>query len=83
MGQYLNPVTYSQKPKMDTKVGRDPMISALSCAPPSTGYQSPKIGQYDQETPKTWSRANMLPTLTCDSSRVTLVGPILPRMLLL
>jgi hypothetical protein len=33
------------------------MISASTCAPPSTGCRSPKIGQHDQETPKTWSRA--------------------------
>jgi hypothetical protein len=54
-------------------MGRDPVISTSSCAPPSTGYRSPKIGQHDQESPKTWSRANRPPTLTCDSSRVTLV----------
>jgi hypothetical protein len=35
------------------------MISALSCSPPSTGCRSPKIGQHDKETPKTWSRANI------------------------
>jgi hypothetical protein len=58
MGRHPIPITYSQKPKKDPKVGRDPVISASSCAPPSTGCRSPKIGQYDQESPKTWSRAN-------------------------
>jgi hypothetical protein len=58
MGRHPIPVTYSQKPKKDPKVGQDPVISASSCAPPSTGCRSPKIGQHDQETPKTWSRAN-------------------------
>jgi hypothetical protein len=73
MGQHPIPVTYSQKPKKDPKVSQDPVISTSSCAPPSTGCRSPKIGHYGQESPKTWSRANMPPTLTCDSSRVTLV----------
>jgi hypothetical protein len=40
------------------KGGRDPLISASSCAPPSTGCQSSKIGHHDQEIPKTWSRDN-------------------------
>jgi hypothetical protein len=34
------------------------MISASSCAPPSTGCRSSKIGHHDQQIPKTWSRAN-------------------------
>jgi hypothetical protein len=29
------------------------MISTLSYAPSLTGCQSPKLGQHDQETPKT------------------------------
>jgi hypothetical protein len=58
MGRHLIRVTYSQKHKKDPKVGRDPVISALSCTPPLTGCQSPKLGQYDQKYPKTWSRAN-------------------------
>jgi hypothetical protein len=71
MGRHPIPITYSQKPKKNPKMGRDPMISALSYDPPSTSCRSPKIGQYDQESPKTWSRANRPPTLTCDSSQVT------------
>jgi hypothetical protein len=67
MGQHPNPITLSQNPK----VGRDLVISASFCAPPSTGFRSLKIGQHDQETPKTWLRANMPPTLTCDLSRLT------------
>jgi hypothetical protein len=31
--------------KKDTKRGRDPVIFASPCAPPSTGCRSPKIGQ--------------------------------------
>jgi hypothetical protein len=45
-------------PKKDPKRGRDPVISASYCAPPSIGCRSPKIGQLDQGSPKTWSRAN-------------------------
>jgi hypothetical protein len=44
MGQHPIPITYSQKPKNDPKVGRDPVISTSSCDPPSIGCQSPKIG---------------------------------------
>jgi hypothetical protein len=73
MGQPPIPVIYSQKPKKDPKGGQDPMISTSSFAPPLTGCQCPKIGQHDQESPKTWSRVNRPPTLTCDLSRVTLV----------
>jgi hypothetical protein len=47
------PITYSQKPKKDPKVGRDLVISTSSFSPLSTGYRSPNIGQYDQESPKT------------------------------
>jgi hypothetical protein len=47
------------KPKKDPKVGQDPMIFTSSCTPPLTGCRSPKIGHYDQESPKTWSRANI------------------------
>jgi hypothetical protein len=45
MGRHPILITDSQKPKKDPKVGRDPVISALSCVAPSTGYRSPKIGQ--------------------------------------
>jgi hypothetical protein len=75
MGQYPNPVTYSPKPKMNPKVGQDPMIFAPSCAPPSTGCRSPKIGQYDQETLKTWSKANNSHGVTpCTNIFGTIVG---------
>jgi hypothetical protein len=73
MGRHPNPITLSPKTQKDPKVGQDPLISASYCAPPSIGYRSPNIGQYDQESSKTWSRANRPPTLTYDSSRVTLV----------
>jgi hypothetical protein len=73
MGRHPIPVTYSEKPKKDPNVGQYPAISASSYTPPSIGYRSPKIGRHDQESPKTWSRANRSPTLTCDSSRVTLI----------
>ena len=68
MGQHPIPITLSQKPKKDPQVGRDPVISASSCTPSLTSYQSPKIGQHDKGYIKTWSRANRPPTLTYDSS---------------
>jgi hypothetical protein len=34
------------------------MMSSSSSTPTSIGYRSPKIGQHDQESPKTWSRDN-------------------------
>jgi hypothetical protein len=71
MGQHPNPITYSQKPKRDPKVGRDPVISASSCAPPLIGCQRPKIDHYDQESPKTWSRANNSPVEAHVSSMIT------------
>ena len=75
-GQHPFPITYSQKPKSDPKMGRDYEIFASSGAPSSIGCQSPKN---DQVSPKTWSRANMPPTLTCDSS-LTLVWRVLLQM---
>ena len=44
-GRHPFPITYSQNPKRDPKVGRDPLIFASSGAPSSTCYQSPKNGQ--------------------------------------
>jgi hypothetical protein len=44
-GRHPFPITLSQNPKRDPKVGRDPLISALSGAPSSTGCRSPKNGQ--------------------------------------
>jgi hypothetical protein len=73
MGQHPFPITYSQNPKRDPKVGQDSAISTSSSVPSSTGCRSPKNGQHDQYYPITWSRANRLPTLTCDPSQVTLV----------
>jgi hypothetical protein len=79
MGQHPHTRYIIPNPKKDPKRVRDPMISSSSCALPSIGYRSPKIGQIDQGSPKTWSRANRPPTLTCDSSRVTLIWVVLLR----
>jgi hypothetical protein len=54
MGLYPIPITCSQIPKRS----QDPMISASSFALSSIGCQSPKIGQLEQGSHKTWSRAN-------------------------
>ena len=45
MGRHPYPITYSQNPKRDPKVGRDPLTSASSGAPSLIGCQSPKNGQ--------------------------------------
>jgi hypothetical protein len=45
MGRHPIPVTLSQKPKKDPKVGRDSAIFASSSAPSLTGCQSPQNGQ--------------------------------------
>jgi hypothetical protein len=45
MGRHPFPITLSQNPKRDPKVGQDPLISDSSGAPYSTGCQSPKNGQ--------------------------------------
>jgi hypothetical protein len=68
MGRHPILVTYSHIPKRGPKGGRDPMIFASSYALPSTGRQSTKIGHYDQESPKTWSRANTTPKIHCTDS---------------
>jgi hypothetical protein len=73
MGRHSHTRYIFPNPKKDPKRGRDPAISASSYAPPSPGCRSPKICQLDQGSPKTCSRANKAPTLTCDLSRVALV----------
>jgi hypothetical protein len=73
MGQHPFPITLTQNPKRAPKVGRDPVISASPGAPSLIGCRCPKMVNYDQVFLKTWSKANRPPTLTCDSSRVTLV----------
>jgi hypothetical protein len=73
MGLHPFPITLTQNSKRAAKVGQDPVISASPGTPSLTGCRCPKTVKYDQVFLKTWSRANKTPTLTCDSSRVTLV----------
>ena len=80
MGRHPFPITLTQNPKRAPKVGRDPMISASPGAPSLIGCRCPKTVKYDQVFLKTWSRANRPPTLTYDSSRVTLVWSTFLRM---
>jgi hypothetical protein len=44
-GRHPFPITYSQNPKRDSKVGQDPLIFASYGALFSTGCRSPKNGQ--------------------------------------
>jgi hypothetical protein len=45
MGQHPHTRYIISNPKKDPKRGRDPVITASACAPPSTGYRSPKVGK--------------------------------------
>jgi hypothetical protein len=78
MGKSHGPTSHSryiiQKspkgPKSGAEIPQYPLRLALHLR---QAVKVPKMVKHDQVSPKTWSRANMPPTLTYDSSRVTLV----------
>jgi hypothetical protein len=82
-GRHPFPINiFPQKPKkVPQKVARshDLHFAMRSVFDRQLKYQTVN---YDQVFLKTWSRANRPPTLTCDSSRVTLLWVTLPRRLL-
>ena len=79
-GRYPFPITiFPKSPKTPKQRGEDPVIFSSPCAPSPTGFQSTENGQIWPSIPQNWSRDNRPPTLTCDSSRVTLIWVILPQ----
>jgi hypothetical protein len=58
MGRHPFPVTSTQNPKMDPKIGLASLLPLLIALLPWQAAAFPKVVKYDQVFFKTWSRAN-------------------------
>jgi hypothetical protein len=82
MGQHSHTRYIIPNPKKGPKRGRDPMISASSCAPPSTACRSPKIRSNMTKNPQNLVKGQhtLCTFMEAGNASMYATGPILSNI---